>query len=92
MGTIISIIKVNPEGRWYFELVDEEQNRVEYALDVEEYATKIEEMGVLYGGEVEVIWQQEENVSKLQIDEIRYEMMAYEAKMEALKEDQKDDD
>ncbi len=92
MGTIVSIIKVNPEGRWYFELVDEEQDRVEYALDVDEYAAKIEDMGQIYGGYVEVIWQQEENVTKKQIDEIRYEMMAYEAKMEALREEQKEDD
>jgi hypothetical protein len=78
-----SIIKSNPVGRWYIEIRDTtEEDSNQICLDIEEYATKIEEMGAEYGGDVEVVWSQEENVTDVQIHEVRMEMMAYEQRLQ----------
>ena len=78
-----SIIKSNPVGRWYIEIRDTtEEDSSQVCLDIEEYATKIEDMGTEYGGDIEVVWSQEENVTEVQIHEVRMEMMAYEQKLQ----------
>ena len=89
MVVIESVIKSNPLGRWYIELSDtmkeESEDRV-VCLDINEYAQKIETMGQEYGGDVEVGWSSEENVTPEQINEVRMQIMAYEAELEAQKE------
>ena len=77
-----SIIKTNPLGRWYIELRDPEENRHETCLDIDEYAQKIEDMGAIYGGDIEVAWASEENVTQMQIDEVRQAMMTYEQSLQ----------
>lgn len=84
MVVIESVIKSNPLGRWYIELRDTlKEESMEICLDINEYAQKIEMMGEEYGGEVEVAWSTEENVSPAQINEVRQQIMAYEAEIEA---------
>lgn len=84
MVVIESVIKANPLGRWYIELSDTmKEESMEICLDINEYAQKIEMMGAEYGGEVEVAWSSEENVSLVQINEVRQQIMAYEAEIEA---------
>ena len=89
MVVIESVIKSNPLGRWYIELTDsikeEGEDRV-VCLDINEYAQKIEMMGEEYGGDVEVAWSSEDNVTPEQINEVRMQIMAYEAELEAQKE------
>jgi len=89
MVVIESVIKSNPLGRWYIELTDsmkeEGEDRV-VCLDINEYAQKIEIMGEEYGGDVEVAWSSEDNVTPEQINEVRMQIMAYEAELEAQKE------
>lgn len=92
MVVIESIIKTNPLGRWYIELSDtmkedNDENRI-ICLDINEYAKKVEEMGVEYNGEVEVSWSSDEGVSVTQIHEVRQQIMAYEAEIEALESTQ----
>ena len=84
-GMIESVIKTSPLGRWYIELTDtmREDEEPVICLDVFEYADKIEEIGSEYGGEVEVIWSSEDNVTPEQINEVRMQMNAYEAEQEA---------
>ena len=73
-----SIIKSNPVGRWYIELRDTtEEDRTEFCLDLDEYAQKIEEMGAEYGGDIEVHWSSDENVTQQQLNEVRMEMAKY---------------
>jgi len=90
MVVIESVIKTNPMGRWYIELSDamkeEGEDRV-VCLDINEYAQKIEMMGEEYGGAVEVAWSTEDNVSPEQINEVRMQIMAYEAEIEAKKQE-----
>lgn len=84
MVVIESVIKTNPLGRWYIELSDTmKEESMEICLDINEYAQKVEVMGEEYGGEVEVAWSSEESVSLTQINEVRQQIMAYEAELEA---------
>ena len=84
MSVIIqSTIKTNPLGRWYIELKDTtEEKSMEICLSIEEYAEKIEVMGLEYGGEIEVAWQSDDNVSQMQIHEVRMQMNEYQSKLE----------
>jgi hypothetical protein len=85
MSVIInSTIKSNPLGRWYIELNDTtEEEHMVICLDINEYAVKIEEIGAEYGGDIEVVWSAEDNVTPEQINEVRMQMNAYEAEREA---------
>ena len=86
MVVIESTIKTNPMGRWYIELSDTlKEESMEICLDIEEYAQKIEMMGQEYDQEVEVSWSSDSNVTPVQINEVRQEIMAYEARVEAEK-------
>jgi len=89
MSTIIeSVIKSNPVGRWYIELTDTMKDEAEriICLDVFEYAEKIEILGAEYNQEIEIAWSSDDNVTPTQINEVRQQMMAYEAEEEAKKE------
>jgi hypothetical protein len=82
-----TVVKTNPVGRWYIEVIDTTQDGVsEVCLDLDEYAQKIEVMGAVHGGEIEVAWSAEEDVTPLQMNEVRNAMMAFEQKMEAEKQ------
>jgi hypothetical protein len=87
MSVIIqSIIKTNPMGRWYIELIDPNEEDTEervVCLDIYEYAQKIEVIAEEYGNDIEVAWESEENVTPMQINEVRQQIMAYDAEQEA---------
>jgi len=87
MSVIIkSTIKTNALGRWYIELNDTtEEGHMEICLDIKEYAVKIEEIGVEYGGEIDVAWSSAEGVTPEQINEVRMQMNAYEEEREQQK-------
>jgi flagellar biosynthesis chaperone FliJ len=68
---------------------ESEENRI-ICLDITEYAQKVEEMGTEYNGEVEVSWSSDEGVSVTQIHEVRQQIMAYEAEIEALENTQQE--
>ena len=88
MVVIESVIKTNPLGRWYIELSDTmKEESMQICLDIYEYAQKVEMMGEEYGGEVEVAWSTEDNVTPAQINEVRQQIMAYEAEVEAQEND-----
>jgi hypothetical protein len=81
MAEIKATIKTSPIGKWYIELEDEINEKKEYCLDFYEFEEKLSKMGEEFGGHMEVIWSAEENVTKEQINEIRMEMKAYEARI-----------
>lgn len=84
MVIIESVIKTNPLGRWYIELSDTmKEESMEICLDINEYAQKIEMMGEEYGGEVEVAWSSDDGVTVEQINEVRQQIMVYEAEIDA---------
>ncbi len=87
-----TVIKANPIGRWYLEIRDSEEDRTEICLDLDEYAQKVEDMGAIYGGDVEVAWSAEENVTEIQINEVRQAMMIYEQKLQEEQAEQNNSD
>ncbi len=87
MSVIIqSIIKTNPMGRWYIELIDPNEEETAdrmICLDIQEYAQKVETISEDYGNDMEIAWESAEDVTPLQINEVRQQIMAYEAEQEA---------
>ncbi len=77
-----STIKSNPVGRWYIELRDTEEDVTEFCLDMDEFAQKIEDMGAEYGGDIEVHWKADENVTQQQMNEVRMEIARWEQKLQ----------
>jgi hypothetical protein len=81
-----STIKLDDSGKWYIELTDitdkEDQESI-VCFDMDEYETKIEEMGAAYGGHIdEVRWLKDENVPPVVLDEIRVIMAERRQKLE----------
>jgi DNA-directed RNA polymerase subunit F len=81
-----STIKIDDTGKWYIELsdvTDEENQESVVCFDMDEYETKIEEMGAEYGGHIdEVRWLKDENVPPFVLDEIRVIMAERRQKLE----------
>ncbi len=76
-----SIIKAKPLGGWYIELTDKQTGMSVVCDTIEEYMTKIEEMGAAYGPDIEVEWKQGEGVIPAYINEIRGLMQKYQDEM-----------
>jgi len=81
-----STIKMQTPEKWYIEIVDAidpDDVRKEQCFDMDEYATKIEELGSEYGGHIdEVKWEKDEDVPPHVLDEIRVKMAEMRAKIE----------
>ncbi|HFB53173.1 MAG TPA: hypothetical protein ENJ67_00440 [Sulfurimonas autotrophica] len=87
MGVVFtSTIKIDDTGKWFIEIedaMDETDIRREVCFDLDEYETKIEEMGSEYGGHIdEVKWLKDDNVPPVILDEIRVKMAEQRAKIE----------
>ncbi len=81
-----STIKLDDSDKWFIEIqdiTDEDDIRTEICFDLDEYETKIEEMGSEYGGHIdEVKWLKDDNVLPPVLDEIRLKMAEQRAKIE----------
>ena len=84
MSVIFSAtIKLDDENKWFIELKDKADGRREVCFDMDEFETKIEELGSDYGGYVdEVKWFKDDNVPPVVMDEIRVIMAERRAKIE----------
>lgn len=71
-----STIKMDENLNWYIELIDTTDGRVEICKDMDEYSSKIEQLGADYGGNIdEVKWLSDDNVTPHAMDEIRQDML-----------------
>jgi hypothetical protein len=81
-----STIKLDDSDKWFIELkdiTDADDIRTEVCFDLDEYESKIEELGADYGGHIdEVKWLKDENVPPFVLDEIRLKMAEQRAKIE----------
>lgn len=78
-----STIKMDSEQKWYIELKDMLEQRVEICRDMDEYAQKIEDLGSDYGGNIDSVnWYTDEGVPPHVMDEIRMEMAKHQAAIE----------
>jgi hypothetical protein len=78
-----STIKMDDNNKWYIELKDMVDQRVEVCLDMEEYANKVQELGDDYGGNIDAVnWYKDDNVPERVMDEIRQKMADQKASIE----------
>ena len=83
-----AVIKIDEDAKWFIELTDTTDNRVEVCFDLDEFSQKVEELGSDYGGNIdEVKWSKDDNVPPHIIDEIRLEMAKQQAELERQKEE-----
>ena len=64
-------------GSWLIRLTDTLDNRTALCKSLEEFKTKLEELGDDYGGDVEVVWSKEQDVTDTHFKEIHNGMSAY---------------
>jgi len=65
------------DGKWLIRLTDTVDNRVAICKSLEEFKTNIEELGDDYGGDVEVVWSKNQDVTDIHFKEIHNGMAAY---------------
>ena len=76
-------IKMDDTNKWYIELKDTVDGRLESCLNVEELEKKIEEFGQDYGGHVdEVKWFKDDDILPPVMDAVRLEMSKQREKIE----------
>ena len=67
----------NKDGKWLIRLTDTTDNRVAICKSLEEFKTRIGELGDDYGGDVEVVWSKNQNVTDTHFKEIHDGMAEY---------------
>ena len=73
----VATIKENGLGSWYIELVDTFDNRKAICKNMALFEDAIEQMGDDYGGDIEVEWRKDDNVTPEHFEEIKIEMAKY---------------
>lgn len=73
----ISKIEVNEMSSWQIRIIDVLEENEVVCHSVDEYASKIEEMGEGYAGDIEVKWEKDKNLTSEQFSEIEKQMKKY---------------
>ena len=73
----IATIKESGLGSWYIELVDTFDNRKAICKNMALFEDAIEQMGDDYGGDIEVEWRKDDNVTAEHFEEVKIEMAKY---------------
>ena len=68
------------DGGWLIRLTDTVDNRVVTCKSLEEFNVKLEDFGEDYGGDVEVVWGKDQDVTDEHFREIHNGMAAYKEK------------
>jgi len=68
------------DGKWLIRLTDTMDDRVAICKSLEEFKTRIEELGDDYGGDVEVVWSKNQDVTDIHFKEIHTGMAEYKEK------------
>ena len=70
----ISYVESDKIGGWYIKLVDTLENNEVVCKDLDEYKTKIEDMGGEYGNDIEVQWVRSKYLTPTNITELQEAM------------------
>jgi hypothetical protein len=73
----VATIKENGLGGWYIELLDTFDGRKAMCKNMQLFEDAIEQMGDEYGGDIEVEWKKDDNVTYEHFQEVREEMARY---------------
>ena len=76
-------VKIDDTEKWFIEVKDTVDGRVEVCLDLDEFETKVEELGSDYGGRIdEVKWLKDDDVLPHVMDDLRAQMAQKREKLE----------
>ncbi len=75
-----AVLKNNGIGGWCIELTDTLESTTVRCEDLENFSSKIQEMGEGYGNDIEVEWSSADDVSPAHMQELRVAMMEYQEK------------
>jgi len=70
----ISKVEPNGLGGWFIRLIDTLEESEVICKDLDEYAKNIEELGGEYGGEIEVEWKRDKELSPASIQDLQEKM------------------
>ena len=73
---LANIEEDNKDGGWLIRLTDTTEDIEKICKSLEEFKTNIDEMGLAYGGDVEVSWSKDKDVTDTHFKEI-HDGMAY---------------
>lgn len=65
------------QNGWIIRLTDTVINQVEICHNLDEFSDKIEQMGDNYGGDIQVLWSKNEDVSEAHFSEIYADMARF---------------
>ncbi len=74
-------IKENGLGGWYIELEDTFDGRKAICKDMQNFEDAIEGMGDEYGGDIEVEWAKDDNVTPEHFEEVKIEIAKYQKRI-----------
>jgi len=67
-------------GNWCIELLDTTDNKKVICKNISLFEDAIEQMGDEYGGDIEVEWKKDDNVTPSHFEEVKIEMAKYQKK------------
>jgi hypothetical protein len=73
----ISTIKEDGIGGWYIELLNTQENKIATCKNIRQYEDAVEQMGDEYGGDIEVQWKKDDNVTITHFEEVKIEIGKY---------------
>ena len=68
------------DGKWLIRLTDTLDNKEKLCKSLEEFKTNLEELGDDYGGDIEVLWSKDQDVTDVNFKEIHDGMAIYQEK------------
>ncbi len=70
----ISHVDQDKIGNWFIKLTDTLEEKDVICKDLDDYATKIEELGADYGGDIEVVWTRSQLLSPINYQDLEEKM------------------
>ncbi len=70
----ISHVEQDKIGNWFIKLTDTLEEKEVICKDLDDYATKIEELGGEYGGDIEVVWTRSQLLSPTNYQDLEEKM------------------
>ncbi len=78
----IATIKENGLGGWLIELKDTVDNKVATCKDISIFEDAIEQMGDDYSGDIEVVWEKDDNLTLEHFDDVKLAISKYQKKFD----------
>lgn len=70
----ISFVEEDSLGNWFIKLSDTLEEKTVLCKDLEEYKENIEQMGAIYGNDIEVVWEKSKLLSPKNYQDLHKKM------------------